>query len=542
MKTKKTNLFLFVTLYFTIILFFFITSYHFLINDFKKLEEKQNHSNIHTILSIINTNIENIKNITNDYSKWDDTYNFIETSNPEYIYENFREGTNTLDDLDIDFIIYSTLTDKVIFSKYAKSSPINNTQDFETTVVKKLEGKNVHTVFQYNSELLYLIKSETKKSDSRGKNNGYILSGKFINQQHLNSMTKVFENLEIINLQSSNNIQIVNFPFLKSTKIDTSYNNNEILNNIQIFDYLGNYVFSISAKNQREIVNNGQDTIFTFNVIVAIFLFFIFYILYRNQSTLEGMVKEKSKEIIKQQAVIAHQTKMAAMGEMLENIAHQWRQPLSVISSTATGLAFRNKSNLMDNDQFNNAMATIHKTTKYLSNTIDDFKDYFQSDHKKVTFNLNNALEQSLLLIDSLLESNNIKIIKKSEDIDVYGIENEMIQVFLNIINNSIDAFENQKDMVDKIIIIEFTKEKESNKITFKDNAGGIPQELINRIFEPYYTTKHKSQGTGIGLYMSYEIITKRMNGELFAINNSLIFNNTTYAGAEFIIKIPKAK
>ncbi len=539
MKSKKTNLFLFVTLYFTIVLFFFTSSYQFFINDFEKLEEKQNSNNIHTILSIINTNIENIKNIINDYSKWDDTYNFIKTSNPDYIYENFREGTNTLEDLSIDFIIYATLKNKVIFSKYLENSPINNTKNFEDFLLKELQVKNIHTVFQYKSKLLYLIKSEIKKSDSSGDNNGYILSGKFISHKHLSSMTKVFEKLKITKLQSNNDIQIVNFPFLKNTKIDVLYSHHKIINNVQIFNSLGNYVFSISAENQRDIVNNGQNTIFTFNFLMSIFLLFIFYILYRNQATLEHIVEEKSKEIIEQQKVIAHQSKMASMGEMLENIAHQWRQPLSIISSVTTGLLFYKKSNTLSDEQFNNSLETINKTTHYLSNTIDDFKNYFQKDREKEKFYLDSTLKHSLLLIDSLLISNNIKVIKNFEKIEAYGIKNELIQIFLNIINNSIDAFVDKKELSDKVITIEITKEQSASQILFRDNAGGIPEEIIHRVFEPYYTTKHKSQGTGIGLYMSYEIITKRMKGKFLVRNRTSVINNKEYTGTEFIIKIP---
>ena len=144
-------------------------------------------------------------------------------------------------------------------------------------------------------------------------------------------------------------------------------------------------------------------------------------------------------------------------------------------------------------------------------------------------------------LISTKLKNRNITVIKNCKEIFVTGLENEFIQVILNIINNAMDAFENKKNN-HKFIFIDAYKEKNNVLIKIKDNAGGIEKNIIDRVFEPYFTTKHKSQGTGIGLYMSLEIIKKHMNGNLTVCNKNYTYKNIEYSGAEFIIEIPCEK
>ena len=136
------------------------------------------------------------------------------------------------------------------------------------------------------------------------------------------------------------------------------------------------------------------------------------------------------------------------------------------------------------------------------------------------------------------VKNRNISIIKNHQEIYVLGLENEFIQVILNIINNSIDAFETNNNL-DKFIFINMYKENNTAILTIKDNAGGIKNENLDRIFEPYFTTKHKSQGTGVGLYMSLQIVTKHLNGEISVKNDTFIHNNIKYFGAKFTILIP---
>ena len=256
---------------------------------------------------------------------------------------------------------------------------------------------------------------------------------------------------------------------------------------------------------------------------------------------LEKLVKEKTKELIQKEKILNHQSKMAAMGEMLENIAHQWRQPLSLISTAATGAKIKKDFGTLSDNDFYETMDMINNSTQHLSTTIDDFRNFFNNDKNASTFNINKPIEKVLSLINSKLRNRDIHVIKNTQDVEVTALINEFIQVLINILNNSLDAFEEQ-NLEKKFIFLDLYKENNSLVLIIKDNAGGIKEELLGRIFEPYFTTKHKSQGTGIGLYMSTEIIKKHMNGNLTVCNKNYTYKNIEYSGAEFIIEIPCEK
>ena len=260
--------------------------------------------------------------------------------------------------------------------------------------------------------------------------------------------------------------------------------------------------------------------------------------LYEINKNLENMVNKKTKELIQKENILNHQSKMAAMGEMLENIAHQWRQPLSLISTAATGAKLKKDFKQLSDEEFYETMNIINNSAQHLSNTIDDFRNFFNNDKQITTFDINVPIEKVLYLISSKLKNREIKIIKNSEKINISGLSNEFIQVLLNIINNTLDAFK-ENDYKNKFIFIDAQKKDHKLILKIKDNAGGIKEDIITRIFEPYFTTKHKSQGTGIGLYMSTEIIKKHMNGNLSVSNKEYIYDDIKCKGAEFIIELP---
>ena len=240
-------------------------------------------------------------------------------------------------------------------------------------------------------------------------------------------------------------------------------------------------------------------------------------------------------------SILAQQAKMAAMGEMLENIAHQWRQPLSVISTASTGLQiqFEMKKEIPEEFLLEN-IDSINKQAQYLSKTIDDFRNFFNPNKIKVAFDIQNSIDKSLYLLSSKIKAKNISIIKEIEDSTVFALENELIQVLLNIFNNALDALDTLSlEKQERFIFIKVQIKNSKLRIEIYDNAGGIDNEILPRVFEPYFTTKHKSQGTGIGLYMSREIITKHLHGSINVTNKSYDYDNITYKGANFRISIP---
>ena len=237
--------------------------------------------------------------------------------------------------------------------------------------------------------------------------------------------------------------------------------------------------------------------------------------------------------------LLFEQSKNASMGEMIGNIAHQWRQPLSVISTGVTGMLLQKQYNALTDEMFIKTCNSINDNAQYLSKTIDDFRDFIKGDSTKDVFKISENIDKFLHLVESVVKNNDIHIILDIEDsIEIIGYPNELIQCFMNLFNNSKDAFIDHK-IQNKYIFIKIKKFNEKLEISFKDSAGGMENEVMNKVFEPYFTTKHKSQGTGLGLHMTYNLITAHMHGEIFVTNEKYIYNNEKYSGVNFKIILP---
>jgi len=236
---------------------------------------------------------------------------------------------------------------------------------------------------------------------------------------------------------------------------------------------------------------------------------------------------------------IFEQSKMVSMGEMIGNIAHQWRQPLSVISTVATGMQMQKEFGILNDDKFNTDCEMINHQAQYLSKTIDDFKNFIKGDRKLINFNLNENINSFLTLVNPTIKKHNLELILSlDENIKIDGYPNELKQCFINIFNNSKDALI-EKVEKNRMIFISTKIENNNAIIQFKDNAGGIPEDIIFKIFDPYFTTKHQSQGTGLGLNMTFNLITDGMKGSIVATNTTYTYNNTSNTGAMFTISLP---
>ncbi|MDX4025884.1 transporter substrate-binding domain-containing protein [Aliarcobacter skirrowii] len=260
--------------------------------------------------------------------------------------------------------------------------------------------------------------------------------------------------------------------------------------------------------------------------------------LHEINKNLEILVEKKSRDLIQKENLLNHQAKMAAMGEMLENIAHQWRQPLSVISTMATSLKLKQEMKILEDKEFFQSLDIINNASQHLSNTIDDFRNFFSSEKEINKFLISNTIKKSILLLKSSIDKHNITIVEDIEDSELLSYESELMQVILNIISNSIDILKD-KNIDSRYIYFKTTILNNNLIITISDSGGGIDKKILNRVFEPYFTTKHKSQGTGIGLYMSLQIVTKHLHGKLSVKNSSFLQNGVEYFGAEFSINIP---
>ncbi len=247
-------------------------------------------------------------------------------------------------------------------------------------------------------------------------------------------------------------------------------------------------------------------------------------------NSLEQTVLERTKELLQKDQMLILQDRLVVMGEMINNIAHQWRQPLNTLGlvvqlvPTYYGSAEFSREFLEENTE--KAMELI----QHMSQTIDDFRDFFKAGKEKVAFSVNQAIARSLSFIEQSFTDHKIGIAHHPEgDPLINGYPNEYAQVLLNILMNARDALD-ENIVDDALITIHSFAEGDRSVVTITDNAGGIADEIIDRLFDPYFTTKGPDKGTGIGLFMSKTIIEKNMGGRLSVRN--------TGRGAEFRIEV----
>ncbi len=226
---------------------------------------------------------------------------------------------------------------------------------------------------------------------------------------------------------------------------------------------------------------------------------------------------EKNKE---QQLMIIKQNRLAQMGEMISMIAHQWRQPLNNLSILNNTLILKYSKNKLDDDIVQRFKENSKKQIELMSKTIDDFRNFFKPNKEKISFELIKVIENSLDILKPLFTKHNINInIKYESEISIKGYQNEVGQALLNIFNNSIDALL-ENNIKDKNINIVICDDEKYVFMELSDNAGGIKEQYINKIFDPYFSTKVEKNGTGLGLYMTKTIIEDHMNGEIKVSNN----------------------
>ena len=229
--------------------------------------------------------------------------------------------------------------------------------------------------------------------------------------------------------------------------------------------------------------------------------------------------------------IMLHQARLAAMGEMLSNIAHQWRQPLNSISLFVQNLQVEFEKGVLTAASCREYVEACIKSLVYLSSTINNFCAFYQPDDDRQLFDLYHTVSETISLVREELESHGItiKLVKKC-DSTVNGYKKEFSQVLLNIIQNAKEAIISRQSSVPFVEIVCSQKGK-SALVAVKDNGGGIPPEIMDKIFDPYFTTKFKSQGVGMGLYISKMIIEKHMYGMITAYNGP--------SGTELTIELP---
>ncbi len=247
-------------------------------------------------------------------------------------------------------------------------------------------------------------------------------------------------------------------------------------------------------------------------------------------------LKKKEQSLRERNLMLSEQSKRAEIGEMIGNIAHQWRQPLAIINTSLAILKEKNQADMLKKDEIADRLEKMEKRVIYMSETIEDFMSYYTPDREKSWFSANEAVEKALDIVN--LKSNergiNLNLLLNSK-YKIYGLMNEFVQVIVSILSNINDLIAIKK-MIDPDITISLYEDNGYITLSIKDNCGGIDEKNLSKIFDPYFTTKHKSIGTGLGLHIAKMIIEENMGGILSARNVHSKDHKTI--GAEFNIKI----
>lgn len=337
--------------------------------------------------------------------------------------------------------------------------------------------------------------------------------------------------------------------FISKNNLDNIKNENNL--------YYSTLKERLEQKKYQSNLNYIVSIFIIFSITIST-LFFIFIKIRNNQNelktlneNLEKNVLQKTKELHfinknlemkilseininrEKDKYLIEQSRFIALGEMISNIAHQWRQPLNSISLFIQKITCADLLNeTLTKEELNDIEKGITNQLTYMSNTIDIFQNFYNKNKKDIElFNISNTIKNTLTILGPMLLKNSIKLnLQIKYSCSLKGIENELIQVLMNLISNSKDVFE-ERNIENKMINININKKDNNCIIKISDNGGGINQNIIEKIFDPYFTTKHQSRGTGLGLYMSRVIITKDFDGQIKVEN---IEN-----GVEFIITLP---
>ena len=377
---------------------------------------------------------------------------------------------------------------------YGDSESILNSS---TQIISNLSKVAIESVFVYSCMarrrfIPDLIEGELEPLTLLGSVAGFFTYGEFFTQNCSSSKELLNQTMTVLALSESNSIKKIAFD--EYVKYDDN---------------------AISTRALSHLINVTSNELQEIN------------------EDLEISIKREKKIVSNQEKFIFDQTKMAQMGDMIGNIAHQWRQPLGTISTAASSVQIQKDLGVLSDEFLNNSTNKIISNVNYLAETISIFRNFLKDDKEYKEHILQDTIKEVLTIVGTSLKDNHIKLIDEVDYdvlININMVAGELSQVIINIINNAKDAIV-ENNIENSFVELKCIKEDDIIRITIQDNAGGIPEHIMPRIFEPYFTTKGSSNGTGLGLHMSHSIITKNMNGKLYVKNDN--------DGAKFYIELP---
>ena len=250
-----------------------------------------------------------------------------------------------------------------------------------------------------------------------------------------------------------------------------------------------------------------------------------------------ALVIYQKQELQHKDAMLKNKEKISALGDLLQSIAHQWRQPLSIITTSASSLKIQKDFGKVSDELIDEMCEHINNNAQDLSKTIDKFARFFEDKETIETLNLKDIIEESNSMLDSSFKNNDITLLCNLEDVSIEATKKDIVQIIFTILTNAKDILL-LNNIKDKYIKTELHKDNENIILTIHDSGGGVDEDIINKIFDPYFTTKHQSKGTGLGLYIVYELVTYSLFGQIVVSNENFTYENSEFYGAKFSITL----
>ena len=405
----------------------------------------------------------------------------------------------------------------------------NEMKQYALTRVRKISYSDNNYLFIINKDGLVL---SHKNPELVGKN------------VHKNPLLKNVSSY-IRNLEKSKDSSFIEYKLNEKNNSNSEQSKLSYLRYLDAWDWvIGtgfdlDYINNMINKKQKLLEKKYENYIKNSLVITLLLIVLLLMISQFFSNYIKEIFFKYKKETQNKEALLYQQSKMASMGEMLGNIAHQWRQPSSMISTCATGTKLQNEMGIITEKELNEGFDTINATAQHLSQTIEDFRTYFNpKNNKESIFDVEKSIQKVLSLVKAQFLNNEITIVKNTTSIKIESLENELIQALVNILNNSRDALLENNKNEKRYIFIDLYKKGNFLIIEIYDNAKGISKDIIQKVFEPYFTTKHQSHGTGIGLYMTQDIIVKLLDGKIEVLNKNFIYEEAEEKGACFKITL----
>jgi len=520
--------------------FLLVTSRLFVLDRYAELEEREVTENMHRAVGGLANELSQLSTVAGDYAGWDDTYRFIGDGNRAYITSNLTY--ETFSKLRLNVILFIDTTGRIVHERLIdrrnhrmEAIPAQLYRTISKTGLlvrhEKIDSVRAGVLMASEGPLL-VVSRPILTSEYKGPVRGTLIMGRFLDPGEVARLAGVtrlsIRLLPFTDAGLPSEVGVLGAAAAGNRAMLFQRRDSETATAYSVIDdVFGKPAMVMQVNTPRDIYRQGLASTRYYVILVmsvGLFAAMLGSILYTKLRTahdeLERRVAERTAELREKDRMLMLQSRQAAMGEMIGNIAHQWRQPINSLGCIVQSLPLMYESGELNRNALESMSNKVMGIILHMSGTIDDFRNYFKPDKEKRRFFAYKAVARTVSFIEESFKSQGISILVRAEGHPlVHGYPNEYAQVLLNILINARDAFAERKTAAPKVVII-IGAEDGKAVVTIADNAGGIPEELIDKVFDPYFTTKGPDKGTGVGLFMSKGIIERNMGGSLTVRNS----------------------